>query len=407
VLINVGRHEAAQATAQEALECGRAAGDAEAAAQAGVALVASLRGLGRFDEALAVLDEAQAEWLAREAPPSPERLWIDAQLDLERADLDRHFGRLADAVALVERTLAALEAEPVTDVHDLATAYRRRATILWADGRFPAAAHDLERSANHFREAGDMLQAIFSEGNLGLVYFSMGRFDEAERAKLRAVRLAEELNAGWWLVRELGELSGLYMYRGQLAEALTFCNRHVELATQYRDVTQLALAHANRGMTLVLLNRVAEAGPDLEAALGYFKEQGRVEGIVGSTIDLVQYLHRSGRTDEAATLAAETYERARHLDYPILRLLALRCLAQFAAPDEGRALLVEALALARAHERSLDIAGCLFGLSALATSPEERLERYDKGAALLESIGAGQWLAGRSAHDPPHMPLFL
>lgn len=407
ILNDTGQFEDALRIARTALAHARTAGDAEALAAAGVSVTAALRNLGRFEEALTVLEQVEADVAAVPGEPTTRRAWSQCQLSLERMDLDRHFGRLPEAVALGGRALSALEDSPGIDGHDLAAAYRRRATILWAASHYGEAADDLVRSASLFRAAGDELQAVFSEGNLGLVYFSMGRFDEALVIKLRAIRAAEELDAGWWLVRDLGELCGLYMYRGQLEEALPFCHRHVELARQYSDAAQLAMAHANRGMTLVLLDRAGEAGSDLEAALRYFEEQGRVEGIIGSTIDLIQYLHQIGSTSEATARATEIYARAGTLGYPVLRLLATRCLALLAAPEAKSALLREALALARAHRRPLDIAGCLFDLSTLAIDPLEQRRLYEEGVALLQSIGAVAWLAGRSAEKPPFMPLFL
>ena len=83
----------------------------------------------------------------------------------------------------------------------------------------------------------------------------MGQFQLAETVKARAIRSAEELNANWWLVRDIGELCGIYMYSGQLERALTYCHRHVEMARRLGDPRQLALARDHRGGTPLLPGR--------------------------------------------------------------------------------------------------------------------------------------------------------
>ncbi len=321
-------------------------------------------------------------------------------------DLARQDGRLAEAISIGDRLIAALEATTGIDLHDLATAYRRRSTILWAAGRYAEAARDLTKSAAMFRAAGDPLAAVFSEGNLGVVYFSMGRFQLAETVKARAIRSAEELNANWWLVRDLGELCGIYMYSGQLERALTYCHRHVQLARQLGDQRQLALARDNRGVTLMLLGRHDEAQPDIEHSLRYFRDEGIIENTVLATLDMALFLRATGEWEQAMALAEVSYSQANGLDFPILRILTTRCLALFRPPAEQGRLLREALALAEAHERRMDVAGCLFSLAALEADAAVRGRLYDQAAAMLREMGAEAWLAGHSPTEPPLLPMF-
>ncbi len=367
-------------------------------AMATAAVSASLRSLGRAQEALRLVEDV---------PPGPLVTRETVLLALERMDLYRHFGRLLDAVELGEQLVALLNREGQVDAYTRAVALRRRATILWAAGRFSQAAEDLRESARLFTALGDSFGAIFSEGNLGLVYYSMARYDEAEAAKLRAIRAAEQLDARWWLVREIGELAGIYMARGELATALTYCDRQVELARQLRDEAQLGNAKGNRGVTLLLLGRYEEAHPDIAESLRHFEQDGRTEGVTSATVDMTIYLWGVDKLAEAAQLAATNYERARRLGQPVLCLLTGRCLALFGSTETREGLLWEALELARQLNRPLDIAGCLFSLAALASPGRTRDALYAEAEALLKAIGAPTWLNGRSPDNPPFLPLFL
>lgn len=402
-----GLPDPALAAAQEAYDLGLAAEDANTVAHAAAQIAASLRSLVRFADAQDVLDLAELELHQLSQIGDAElSLLLATTLGIERMELMRHFGQISEAVDLGNHVVDLMESSSSVDSHDLAIAYRRRATILWAAGQFSAAAEDLQHSATLFHKTGDTLAATFSEGNLGLVYYSMARYDQAEVIKRAAVRAAEELNAGWWLVRDVGELCAIYMARGELETALTHCQRHVELAHRFNDNAQLSLARGNRGVTLMLLGRLEDARPDIEASLHHFRQQGRVEGIIAATVDMTLFLRSVGEMETAAEMAAENYTQAHNLSIPSLSILTARCLALFQAPREQEALLNEALSLARKHDRQLDIAGCLFSLSGMVEEPSEGVSMYLEAETMLDQMGAQAWLAGHSPGDPPLLPFF-
>jgi tetratricopeptide (TPR) repeat protein len=398
----------AAAAADEAYRLGLAGVGAVVVAKAAAAHAAALAGLARFEDALAIVTRAEAEVarLGTDGEVDPHVL-LASTVGLERMELLRHSGRLAEAVALGEAILNAITVAGSVDVHDLAMAYRRRATILWAAGQSAAAVADLQRSAALFREAGDSLAATFSEGNLGLVYYSMAQYDQAEQVKRAAVRAAEALSAGWWLVREVGELGAIYMAQGELETALAHCRRHVELAQRYDDQAQLSLARANRGVTLMLLGRPEDARADIESSLHHYRQQGRIEGIIAATVDMALLLRLQGETRQAAQLAGENHEHARDLGIPYLQVLTARCLALFRPREQQVELLRHALSLAREQNRPLDVAGCLFSLSATVEDEAERRSLYHEATSLLDRMGARAWLNGHSMENPPLLPLFI
>ena len=408
LLLNSGQSAAALANAQTALRLARQAGAAWPLCVAANAASATLRSLARYDEAQALLDETRAV-AARLAPPQPAARAAMAQalLDLEQMDLLRYFKRLDDALALGERLVANLSAVAGVDPHDVANACLRRATITWVRGHYQAAAGDLRRAAALFRQAGDPLQATFAEGNLGLVYYSMSRYQQAETLKLAAMRAAEEVNARHVLVSELGDLGVVYIALGRMDLALDYTNRMVKLAAELNNAAELSRGRGNRAYALLGLGCYREALEDIEFSLDLYRQQGRLEGTIVTTIDLILYLRGIGQSERAAELAQENYEAAWQEDFPHLRVVTTRCLALFRPPAEQRALLEQALDLARRHERPMDEAACLFSLSAVAANPREGDAYYEQAVALLEEMGCQGWLAGKSRADPPFLPLTI
>lgn len=407
LLLNTGQLTPALAMAQAAGDLARPALAAWPLSIAGSVAAAVLRAQARYDDAQALLDRARAEMAAMPALPAARAALAGALLDQEELRLLRYFRRPDAALALSTAIVDNLAAVPGVDPHDLAKAYVRRATVTWAADSYQAAADDLRRAAALFRQAGDELQAVFAEGDLGVVYLSLSRYAEAEALKLAAIRAAEEVNARRVLVSELGDLSVVYIGLGRMDLALDYANRMVALAEELGNDAELSRGRGNRGYALLGLGRYDEALPDIDFSLRRYREQGRHEGAIVTTIDMILYLRGTGQTAPAAQLARENYAAALAESLPRLHVITARCLALFLPPAEQAALLRPTLALARQHERPMDEAGCLFSLATIAANAGEQAALYQEGAALLERMGCPGWLEGRSADDPPLLPMTI
>ncbi len=408
LLLNTGQLAAALDTAREGMRLAEHGRAAWPLAVAGGSAAAGLRAMARYDEAQALVDQTRVTLTQLPPPHPPARAALAAALlDLEQMDLHRTFKRLDAALALGEALVPRLAAVAGIDPHDLANAYVRRATIVWVSGQYAAAADDLQRAAILFRQAGDVLQATFAEANLGTVYYSMSRYGPAEAYKLAAVRAAEEVNARAQLVSEFGDLGAIYIALGRMDAALDYTNRMIALATELGNDAELSRGRGNRGYALLGLGRHEEALADIEFGLDLYRQQGRLEGTIVTTIDLILYLRGTGQTQRAAQLAQENYEAAWREAFPHLRIVTARCLALFLPPAEQETLLRQTLALARQHARPMDEAGCLFSLSAVVADAGERAALFQQGTALLRQMGCPGWLQGRSAADPPLLPMTI
>ena len=408
LLLNTGRLEAALEAARQALALARSCGVVWPLGVAGGAASATLRALARYEDAQALIDELRVEMGRLEPPYPPARAAMAAALlDLEQMDLLRHFARPKEAIALGRTLIDNLSTAPSIDPHDLATAYVRRATITWAFDRYEPAADDLRRAAALYRQAGDALQAAFAEGNLGTVYLSMSRYAEAEALKLVAMRAAEEVNARHVLVSELGDLSVIYIGLGRMEQAHEYADRMVRLAAELGNDAELSRGRGNRGYILLALDHHEKALADIEFSLDHYRQQGRLEGTLVTTIDQVMYLRSMGQEEAAEQLAQENYAAALKLDYPKLHIVTARCLALFLPPERQEALLRHTLALARRHGRLMDEAGCLFSLAAITDDAEARAACFRQAQELLALMGCPQWLEGRSIDDPPLLPMMI
>ena len=222
-----------------------------------------------------------------------------------------------------------------------------------------------------------------------------------------AVRAAEEVNARAQLVSEFGDLGAIYIALGRMEAALDYTNRMIALAAELGNDAELSRGRGNRGYALLGLGRHEEALADIEFGLDLYRQQGRLEGTIVTTIDLILYLSGTGQTRRAAQLAQENYEAAWREAFPHLRIVTARCLALFLPPAEQETLLRQTLALARQHARPMDEAGCLFSLSAVVADAGERAVLFQQGTALLRQMGCPGWLQGRSAADPPLLPMTI
>jgi tetratricopeptide (TPR) repeat protein len=406
--LKTGQFSPALEVAQAALQLARAVQAAWPLGVAGAVAAAALRAMARYEEAQALIQQTQAIIKRSPSPRSPARaVMATVLLDLEQMDLHRTFKRLDAALALGQSLIARLSAVAEIDPHDLADAYVRRATIIWVSGQYEEAADDLQRAAALFRQAGDPLQATFAEANLGTVYYSLSRYGPAETYKLAAIRAAEEVNARAQLVSEFGDLSTIYIALGRMETALDYTNRMIALATELGNDAELSRGRGNRGYVLMGLGRYDEALADITFGLQLYRQQGRLEGTIITTVDLVLYLRGTGRAEEAAQLARDNYDAAWRETFPHLHIVTARCLALVRPPAEQETLLRQALTLAQAHRRPLDVAGCLFSLSAVAADAGERAMLFRQGAALLEQMDCTGWLVGRSPADPPLLPMII
>ncbi len=327
---------------------------------------------------------------------------------LAKVPVLRRSGQVKDAIRLIDTVVDQIKTIVDIDQSRLASLYRKRATLYWASGNYQQATRDLVQTISLYQQEGAIYDEITARGDLGLVYWSKAELDKAEQSMQQAIKLADEFNARWRLTAEIGNMVAVYMSRGRLVEALQFLDQHEKLATQLGDVTELSRVIGNRGTVLLYLGKYQAALADLQTSYELFKDQGRAESVIASYIDLSYCYFGLGERERALQYAQKALKMARCSEFSTIRIIALRCIAEQTEDiEKRRAYLDEALALARAHERRLDEAGCLLSLCEITQEPGKKNRLWEEGKKLLEECGASAWLEGASPENPPFVIMVL
>jgi tetratricopeptide (TPR) repeat protein len=406
LLFNGGHLGEALEAAEEALLLARRHGVFGSQAFAGCIITLIHLQQGRADEARRGLDNLLTALSRAKIEASQERIEALARLRLQRLTFLRQDNRLADAIVEADEVLAQLQALPTVDVHLIAEGYRERATMAWAAGRYPDAAHDIKRAMQIFAKQGDQFAVISAEGNLGLIYYSMTELNLAEESIHRVIMMAEQLNSRWHLAYAVDYMGVIYLTRGQLDQAIDYFDRAAALASNIGAMKDLHRIRSNRAVTRLYQGQYNEAIPDLEADLRFSEEQGLTAAGLMDRICLSLCYLELGKEKCARQLAEKAMSTAYALSNRTFEILALRCIAEH-RPEHRGALLHQALARARENRRPLDEAGCLLSLAGLADDEKSRTRFWKRGVCILQSIGATGWLKDASPDNPPRVIILL
>jgi tetratricopeptide (TPR) repeat protein len=205
------------------------------------------RSSSMVDEATALTEGAQADWLAarltmargrvlhrrgqaqesieilKEAAAMAERMGEDGYetfviaLALAAPDCV-NLGRIEEAEQMMMRAVAACEQHG--DYHHLSAALNNRIFIWLSRTQMDKAIEDLARVLEISREMGFPQTELHTHNNLAECLFFRGEFDSALKHTLRAIEIGERIGAGiTWLAMTYTLRGRIQIYRGNPAEA--------------------------------------------------------------------------------------------------------------------------------------------------------------------------------------------
>ncbi len=403
-----GRHDLAADAGQEALEIATQQKLSRTLAAAGSLLINIL--VYRADYAKAVERLQDVESLLRAMRP-----FITAtayqqafyRLQLNAVYILRRQGRSEVALHLSQQITRRLQEFPAADPYLLADALMAEGVMLWVAGYYPLSAEATQDSLVGFARLGNAASVAELHGNLGLIYWSMGRFDVAESQLQCCIRQTERTKALWQLLRCVGDLGLTYLAQNRLEESLTTIERHIELAQLILDEPEVIRGIGNRGAVWYHLGEYDKAIADLQEDLRHRSVEATPSPLVMSSVNLGRVYRALRREAQAYAYVMQALDVAVFSDLMPLRILAYRALAEYPPRWRQEQLLKRVIRLSAALHRHFDEAAGWLSLAAVTPQARLRHRYWQTGVHLLDFCGATRWLAGHNEHHPPQLPLIV
>lgn len=334
--------------ASQAAEKGRKLGARLLTAQALNLQGHSLRNLGRQQEALARITEAEAIFSA-----AGDRVGV-ARAIHDSANLLRDGGDSEGARAQYQRALVvhrqagnrrgivlALTAlggmelqrgdyaraeqllqevvEISREIHDRMGEGRglsHLGSTLRDQGKLQEARQALETALARFRSVGNLVGEAGARTSLAAVYLDLGKLPEARREAATAIRLSRQMEHPRSLGSSLAQMGPILIEGGRLDDAQTAFQEMEGLAGKTGH--KLLLADARAGMAQVqrLQGRLPEARRNAREALGLWQETAERQQAAGGWLTLARLSLDEGKSGQAEQEAREALERFRALRLP-------------------------------------------------------------------------------------------
>ncbi len=278
---------------------------------------------GRYAEAVPLLQQTLAIYEKALGPDHPDVATAVNYL----AALYSNQGRYAEAEPLIKRALAIFEKVLGPDHPDVAAALNNLAQLYDNQGRY-AEAEPLYKRSLAIREKAlgpDHPDVASALNNLALLYKNQGRYAEAEPLDKRALAIEEKALGPEHpdVATVLNTLAALYDNQGRYAEAEPLYKRALAIYKKAfgPDHADVATALNNLALLYWKQGRYAEAEPLIKRALAIDqKALGPDHPDVASSLNTLAHLYdNQGRYAEAEPLlkrALEVREKALGLDHP-------------------------------------------------------------------------------------------
>lgn len=369
----------------------------------------SLRATGRPAEADALVEKSRTRFRtdlhAQDVPREDAAAWL--LFNQSWLELLRERGQTGAALALVDEMIALDRRLGAMDRIQTADLLTHRSTLLWVLARYAESAADLTACIQLYREAGDLLNAAARQGNLGLVYWSMGQLDLAEVNLKSALAACRKFGLEQMFTYVTGNLGLVYFLQGHLDQAIQITGEHIERAKKLNFVSDV-----NRGLCNLAMMRYYQGDYqfplDVYASTREYYEKRGLRDSHYAHFNWAALCHQQlGEHEKAVELVNQAIRAAREHGSLLLEQISQRCLASLLPREQREAPLLRSLHLAEQTGRKTEIAATWLALAAVFADEERRAQAWKTGSDLLREIGAGAWLEGRSMQDPPFIPLSI
>jgi tetratricopeptide (TPR) repeat protein len=296
--------EAAKNLISESLEKFREIGDEKKMAEAQAELGYCYWREGAFDEARDLMRDALA-FLSKENDE------LKAVILLRLALVEKVAYRVVDALQLLT------EAAPLFGVSENNTLkgrfHNEYAQVLRKVGEAESRGQYIDRAlieyaaaSYHFEQAGHSRYQACVENNLGFLFSSIGKYEEAHRHLDRAQALLTSLRDVVHVAQTDETRARVYLAEGKVAEAERVARAAVGVLERGGEQALLAEALTTQGVALARLGRVELARLTLQRAVEVADRAGDREGAGRAALALVEELFGQLGPEELR----ESFERA-------------------------------------------------------------------------------------------------
>jgi len=276
---------------------------------------------GAFDEARVTLQEAFREFAESDFEQRAIAL-------LRAAEVERASKRLSEALRIYNEA-APLFAEMTDDLliahfhHGFANVLNQLSTREYSKDYVDRALIEYTAASFHFEQAGQERYEACVENNLGFLFSTIGKFDEAHEHLDRAQVLLTKLEDVLRLAQVDETRARVLLAEGRTVEAEKIVRRAVHTLGKGDEVLWLAEALMTHGIALARLNHLEQARAALGRAVNISEQAGDFESAGVSALTIVEQIGTNLSTREIC----ETIDRAMTLlektqDISILRRLA-------------------------------------------------------------------------------------
>jgi tetratricopeptide (TPR) repeat protein/transcriptional regulator with XRE-family HTH domain len=273
-------------------------GRAPEAARAREKLGAVLATVGRYDAALAVLEQAVETYQSAGELESAGR--VMAQIGRVHAVR----GTVQEGVRLLQPLLEPLEA--ASPSHALAGLYAALADLFYAGGQTREQLAAAERAVDLARVLGEERILADAETRRGVALLAMGRVEEAQRVLEEVIPLAEALGDLDILKRALIHITGVYIARGEFDKSERYGKRALEVAEQQGDAAQIVSAGVALAISSFSAGDWVQARVQLERVLAVSRAIGEPKAIAAPLVELGRLSLAEGAWDDASRYLEES-----------------------------------------------------------------------------------------------------
>ena len=405
MLLSTGRGKKSLALSQKALEIAHEYQNIEMILRAELSLFEANKYLGLVEniiDAITLLEESLEE--KRPLLPQKTAQELEIEILLKKTDILRRQGHPDKAFESIQHAYSIAEKLFNSNELFMAKLYNQRSTVYWTKRQYDLAVADREKALSIFSLWGDQISKIACEGDVGLIYWSAGKYKEAEKVLLSSIKNAERLELFSWQAEQLGNLGLVHFSCGRLKQAVTLIKRHRDLSWLTNNYAEEKRAIGNLGTVQIHLGNFQEALENMQKDHQHVKKLQLNIATARLYAKISWALDGLGQKEKALDYAETSLRFSIEINDPLSTIMALRCISELDIPMEDKIKFAEkARTLAKKHHRKLNEAGALFTLA--DCYQDEHL--YNEAVEILREIGAKNWVKEPLVFKTLRLPLLL